>query len=121
MDTMTRQLRSQVCLSSTIPPMAAADDQRASRSTPTSRDGNAGLAAGAAHASPTTRPTRTLIERDYIGTGTAPTITYPATADAARRRWPRTSCPTRSTPIFRYYAFNTGDAAAPRRRAAARR
>ena len=68
MDTITRQLRSQVCLSSTVPPMAAA--------TATQRHFYADLTDGDAGMPPelhtiTYDPaSRTLIEqRDFVGTG----------------------------------------------------
>ena len=50
---------------------------------------------------------RTLIERDYIGTGTAPAIVYPAAGSPSRVRTLAQNVLPYSTPIFRYYAFNT--------------
>jgi hypothetical protein len=51
--------------------------------------------------------TRTLIERDYIGTGTAPTISYPAAGSPSRVRTLAENVLPTATPIFRYYAYNT--------------
>ena len=48
---------------------------------------------------------RTLIERDYVGTGTAPGITYPTTASRVKTL-AENVVPYAAIPIFRYFAYN---------------
>jgi prepilin-type N-terminal cleavage/methylation domain-containing protein len=104
MDTMTRQLRSQVCLATNVPPMAAADNNTVSFYTDLS-DGTANpeLHTITYDPSPTAR---TLIERDYVGTGTAPAITYP-TSPTRTKVLAENVVQNGTTPIFRFYAYNS--------------
>ena len=104
MDAMTRQLRSQVCLSSTIPPMAAGDPNVASFYVDLS-DGATGLPPEL-HTITYDPTARTLTERDYAGTGTAPAITYPTAATRTKTLAENVILDS-TTPIFRYYAFNS--------------
>ena len=82
---MTRQLRSQVCLSSSVPPMAAADIKTACSSF------NIDLSRPATRASspsctpsPTTRRAQMLTRARFDRHGTAPAIVYPTAATRAR-------------------------------------
>jgi hypothetical protein len=103
MDTMTRQLRSQVCLATNVPPMAAASDNSVSFYTD--------LTDPAAKKNPelhtiTYDPAkRTLVEQDFVGSGTAPSITYPSTPSRIRTL-AENVVPQGSTPLFRFYAYN---------------
>lgn len=106
MDTITRQLRSQVCLSSTVPPMAYGSASRASF--------YADLTAGTGL--PPELHTLDFsggeIREDVrVGTGTPPAITFPAQPSRSRTLIGNVS-QDGATPIFRYYAF---DSASPPR------
>lgn len=109
MDFMTRQLRSQVCLSSTVPPMVSA--------TPDSVTFYTDLSDPAAGTVPekhtlTYDPVkRTIVERAYAGTGAAPAITYPATPSRVKLLAEnvvrdRPAGAPADTPVFRYHAFD---------------
>jgi hypothetical protein len=104
MDTMTRQLRSQVCLSTTVPPMAAASDNSVSFYTDLT-DGTAGLPPEL-HTITFDPTARTLVERDFVGSGTAPSVTYPSTATRTKVL-AENVVQEGSTPVFRYYAYNS--------------
>ena len=104
MDTMTRQLRSQVCLATNVPPMAAAADNSVSFYTD--------LTDPAANANPelhtiTYDPTlRTIVERDFVASsGTPPAVTYPTTPTRTRTLAENVVLQG-STPLFRFYAYN---------------
>jgi hypothetical protein len=110
MDTITRQLRSQVCLSSTVPPMAAANVSSASVYVDHT-DGTGG-APPEMHTVTYNPVTRQIVQRDFVGAGVAPAIVFPAlptrTKMLAENIVPyRPPGATQDVPIFRYYAFNT--------------
>jgi hypothetical protein len=114
MDTMTRELRSQVCLSSTVPPMASGSDNVVSFYTDLSADPTA-------NANPELRtitydPTaKTLTERAYVGTGTSPSITYPSTPTRVKLL-AENVIPYTGTPIFTYYSYNTATPPRPQQK-----
>jgi prepilin-type N-terminal cleavage/methylation domain-containing protein len=106
MDTITRQLRSQVCLSSSIPPMAAADGNVVSFYVDLSA-GTAPVLPPELHTITYSPAARTLVERDYVGTGTAPAITYPVAGSPSRvRTLAENVVPIPTSQIFQYYAYN---------------
>jgi prepilin-type N-terminal cleavage/methylation domain-containing protein len=104
MDTITRQLRSQVCLSTNVPPMAVASDNSVSfyvdLSNPTA---NANPELHTLVYDPTAR---TITEKDFVGTGAAPSITYPTTPTRTKLL-AENVVPQTGVPIFTYYAYNT--------------
>jgi prepilin-type N-terminal cleavage/methylation domain-containing protein len=103
MDTMTRQLRSQVCLATNVPPMAAAQDNTMSfyvdLNDPSTN------AQPELHTLTYDPAARTIVERDFVGTGTAPSITYPTTPTRVRTLAENVVLQG-TTPMFRYYAYN---------------
>ncbi|MGH2969374.1 MAG: PilW family protein [Solirubrobacteraceae bacterium] len=109
MDFISRQVRSQVCLSSTIPPMASAKAAEVSFYVDLS-DGSAG-APPELHTITHDPVARTLVERAYVGAGVSPNIVYPAAPtrtkvlaeDVVAYRPPGGSA---DLPIFQYSAFN---------------
>jgi type II secretory pathway pseudopilin PulG len=105
MDTMTRQLRSQVCLSSTVPPVAAANNSVVSFYTDLSADPTKSLPPEL-HTLTYDSAKKTIVETDFVGTGTAPAITYPTTPTRSRLL-AENVVPEGSTPIFRFYAYNS--------------
>jgi Tfp pilus assembly protein PilW len=98
MDLMVQQLRSQVCLGGATSAITAG--------TPTSVTFIADLGSGIERRTLTYDPTAGAItEYDYVGTGTYPNYTYPATP--TRTKTLLTSVvTTSSTPVFSYYAFD---------------
>lgn len=113
MDTMTRQLRSQVCLSTTVPPVAAADTNSVSFYTDLSKDPSANLPPEL-HVLTYDATKKTITEYDYLGTGTAPTINYPPMTSPSRvRQLAQNVVPETSVPIFAYYAYNGADPPRP--------
>jgi hypothetical protein len=104
MENITRQLRSQVCPSSTG---AAITDARDSSVT-----FYADLSGGAANPEQRTiaydQTAKTLTEYRYVGSGTWPSVTYPASnAPTQTRELAKNIVPVSGTPVFRYYAFPT--------------
>jgi prepilin-type N-terminal cleavage/methylation domain-containing protein len=118
MDTITRELRSEVCLNPSTAPITAA--------TPTSLTFYADFTDQANPDTPPELHTLTytaitdtkdvdypgrLTEAIYIGTSnhaTPPTFTYPATGNPTRTRTLLTDVePIPSMPVFGYYGFNT--------------
>ena len=100
MDTITRSLRSSVCLSPSIPPLAVA--------TPTSLTYYSDLGDG-------TRPperhqvtynagTRRIVDTVTPGTGMPPTTVF--TAASQQRQLAENVVPEGATPMFRYFAYN---------------
>jgi hypothetical protein len=111
MDTITRQLRSQVCQTSGTRPMVAAADSSASFYVDFT-DGSAGRLPDLHTLTyvPPTPPDRTgtIVERDYAGTaskvaGQDPTYTTPA---FSTRTLATGVLPVSGTPVFQYYAYN---------------
>jgi prepilin-type N-terminal cleavage/methylation domain-containing protein len=109
MDFMTRQLRSQVCLGTNIPPMVAGTANEVRFYTDLNRpELNLPPELHRITYDPTAR---TLVERAFVGTGAAPNVVYPATATRtkllAERVVPyRPTGATADLPIFSYYAYN---------------
>jgi prepilin-type N-terminal cleavage/methylation domain-containing protein len=109
MDTITQHLRSQVCLSSTTPPIVTGQANYVSFYADLS-DGSAGRPPER-HELTYDSAQRTLVETDYIGTRAGTAIAYPATPSRTRTLaldvWPdRPVGATQDTPVFRYYAYD---------------
>ena len=104
MDAITRQLRSQVCLSATVPAIISGDDDAVKFYVDLS-NGTKPIEKRELRFDATKR---TIREVTWVGS--PPPLTFPATAtkdrllldDVYRRSWPG-----EPTEIFRYYAFNT--------------
>jgi prepilin-type N-terminal cleavage/methylation domain-containing protein len=112
MDTITRQLRSQVCLSSTVPPMYAASNNAVTFYTDLSRPED--NKQPERHTITYDTTARTLVEQDFEGTGVAPAITYPS-APTRSKVLAENVEPVSGTPIFRFYAYNLPtDGSSPR-------
>jgi Tfp pilus assembly protein PilW len=115
MENITRQLRSQVCPSTTGAALTNAGDNTLTFYTDLSGGTN----------SPEQRtitfdPTaQTLTEYRYVGTGTWPNMTYPASSSPTYTRvLARNVTPVAGTPVFSYYAFPTNGATTHERLAA---
>lgn len=106
MDSMTRALRSQVCLSATVPSMAAASPTSmtyySDRSDPTA----AVVLAPEKHVVTYDPATGKITQAVYPGTGAPPATTYSATP-AQVRQLAENVVLDGATPIFRYFAYNT--------------
>jgi hypothetical protein len=110
MDTITRQLRSQVCLSSAVPPMAAANVFTTSVYVDHT-DGTAGRPPEM-HTITYNPTTRRIVQSDFVGAGVSPAIVFPAlptrTKMLAENIVPyRPPGATQDVPMFSYYAFST--------------
>jgi prepilin-type N-terminal cleavage/methylation domain-containing protein len=119
MDSVTRQLRSQVCLSTTVAPMVAAQRVAAPGGTREEVTFYADLSDGQLDAAgnpppPEMRrlryepnasgPGGTLWEDIYLGTGVAPNINYDNQVDRQRPLLRDVRPPT-GQPMFKYFAF----------------
>jgi prepilin-type N-terminal cleavage/methylation domain-containing protein len=109
MDTMTRQLRSQVCLSSTVPPVAGADVSKASFYVDLT-DGST-AAPPELHTLTYDAVKRRIVEQDFVGAGVAPAIVYPAlptrTKTLVENVIPyQPAGAAAPLPIFRYFAYD---------------
>jgi prepilin-type N-terminal cleavage/methylation domain-containing protein len=110
MDIITRQLRSQVCLSSTVPPIAAADANTVSFYVDMS-NGTLSNPPPELHRLTYDPGTRSLTESTFRDKDPGTGITYWSTPDRTRTLLEnavpyRAPNATADTPIFRYYAFN---------------
>jgi prepilin-type N-terminal cleavage/methylation domain-containing protein len=105
MDIVTQHLRSQVCLNSTTPPIASADGNTVSFYADLS-DGSAG-APPERHVMTYDASKRTLVETDFLGTRSGSTVIYPSTPTRGRRLSDQVVPENASTPIFRYYAYDS--------------
>lgn len=106
MDFITRDLRSQVCLSASDPPLLAGSD------TALTYYVNTGDANAIAEKHVLSLTGGDLVLQRYVGTGTPPTITWPGTPTSSRTILENVT-QTSGTPIFRYYAWGTGDPTLP--------
>jgi Tfp pilus assembly protein PilW len=102
MDTITRALRSQVCLSATVPAVAAASDT----SLTYYADLGDGTKAPEKHVVTYDPSTRRITQDVYPGTSLPPATTFSGTP-AQRRQIAEHVVPEGSTPIFRYFAYDT--------------
>lgn len=106
MDLVTRDLRSQVCLSATETPLLAASGTAMTYYTNT----------GDANSTPEKHELSVtggdLILKRYVGTGTPPSITWPGTPTSTRTLL-ESITQTGTTPIFRFYAWGTGTPTLP--------
>jgi hypothetical protein len=104
MDTVTRALRSSVCLSPTTPPIGLATDTSVTyyadlgdgRTRPPER-----------HALVYDPATRLLVDTVTPGTGMPPGTVFTATSQP--RQLAENIVPEGSTPVFRYFAYNTAN------------
>jgi Tfp pilus assembly protein PilW len=105
METITRELRSQVC-----PPSTGAALTQAQDNSVTFYVDLSGGASNPEQRQITYDPTtRTLTEYSYVGTGTWPDMTYPATATRTRELL-KNAVPVGSSPVFTYYAYDSSGA-----------
>lgn len=101
MDLVMRELRSQVCLSNTQPPITEGTDSAVTFYV------NLG--------GPDTAPERhrisleggTIVLRRYVGSGTPPTMTWPSTPTSTRTILENVTT-LAGTPFLRYYGWGTG-------------
>jgi prepilin-type N-terminal cleavage/methylation domain-containing protein len=105
MDTITQELRSQVCLNSTTPPLATAKPAEVTFYTDLSNP--ADNAAPEMHTLVYDPDARTLVDRTFRGTRAGSTITYPAAPDVERVLAENVVPETPTAPIFEYYAFDS--------------
>lgn len=110
MDTITRQMRSQVCLSSSVPPMAAATNSSATVYVDHT-DGTSGMPPEM-HTITFDPASRRIVQRDFVGTGTAPAIVFPVAPNRTKTLLEgvvpyRPPGAPQDLPIFRYFAFST--------------
>ena len=108
MDTITRQLRSQVCYSATVPALVSGTDTAVKFHVDLT-DGSKPIEQHEIFYNPTAR---TLTERVWPGRG-QPALVPDADGLAGRSPTSVVPRPAPNAPIFRYYAYNTRDAAAP--------
>ncbi len=106
MDFITRDLRSQVCLSANDPPLLAGSD------TALTYYVNTGDANAIAEKHVLSLTGGDLVLQRYVGTGTPPTMTWPGTPTSTRTILENVA-QTSGTPIFRYYAWGTGTPTLP--------
>jgi hypothetical protein len=104
MDTMTQHLRSQVCLTSTTPPIATGDANSVSFYADLT-DGSTGEPPER-HIVTYDPGKRLLVEEDYEGTRAVNTVSYSATWDRKRQLAHNVVPETAGGPIFKYYAFD---------------
>ena len=107
LDQMTGQLRSQVCMSATVPPVISADSNEIIFYANT----------GDENAVPDKRRLafingNTIVEQTWKGTGAPPNTTYSASSQRTLvANAQAISSP--ATPVFQYYGFNASNPAAP--------
>jgi type II secretory pathway pseudopilin PulG len=108
METMTRQLRSQVCLGETTEPITYGDQNRVTF--------YADLGDGSKNVERRTLQydavAKTITEYIYPGSGVYPDLTFSGTPSETRVLLEKTEQVTdpATLPVFRYYAFRTGGA-----------
>ncbi|MGH3370640.1 MAG: PilW family protein [Nocardioidaceae bacterium] len=103
MDTMTRQLRSQVCLSSTVPPIEDGTPNEVTFYTDLTDSAPGKLPER--HVLKYDPAAKTITHDSYLGSGTAPSITYDLSSP--RKRTLLTNVlPDGAEPLFRYYRFD---------------
>lgn len=106
MDAITRSLRSQVCLSASVPSMAAASDTSmtyySDRSDPTATT----VEPPEKHVVTYDPATRRITQEIYPGTGAPPTTTY-ASTPTLRKQLAENIVLDGATPMFRYFAYDT--------------
>jgi Tfp pilus assembly protein PilW len=101
MDTITRELRSQVCYSPTVPALVSATDDAVKFHEDLS-DGTKPIEQREIAYDPVAR---TITERTWAGTGTP--VTFPTLTKSRQLISEVTRRPAPDTMIFRYYAYNT--------------
>ena len=110
MDAITRSLRSQVCLSASVPSMAAASDTSmtyySDRGDPTATT----VEPPEKHVVTYDPATRRLTQEIYPGTGAPPTTTYPS-APAQRKQLAENVALDGATPMFRLLRLRHADPA----------
>ncbi|HEX8075592.1 MAG TPA: prepilin-type N-terminal cleavage/methylation domain-containing protein [Thermoleophilaceae bacterium] len=102
MEQITRQLRSQVCLQAGS---SAVVDGQASSIVFYSFTGRGALVPDR-HAIEWSSTTESIVDRTYVGTGTAPNTTYPVSPTRTRTVVSKVD-PAPGTPIFAYFAWST--------------
>jgi prepilin-type N-terminal cleavage/methylation domain-containing protein len=118
MDQITRQLRGQVCLSTTVAPMVAGDKNSATFYVDFSDQSNPDSPPEKHKLTFIPGPvgkTGTLTEAVYVGTSNhakPPVFTYPATPTRSKvllANVQQGGTPAAPTPVFAYYAFDTAN------------
>jgi prepilin-type N-terminal cleavage/methylation domain-containing protein len=105
MDTITQELRSQVCLNSTTPPLATAKPTEVTFYTDLSNPED--NEAPEKHTLVYDPDARTLTDQTFAGTRAGSVITYPAAPDMQRVLAANVVPESPGAPIFEYYAFDT--------------
>lgn len=102
MDRITRQFRSQVCPATTGAALTSGEDDSVTLYT----DSTGGAQNPERHTIAYDGTRNTITQYDYVGTGTWPNLTFPATP-ARTRELITNVVPVSGTPIFSYYTFTT--------------
>jgi type II secretory pathway pseudopilin PulG len=98
MEVMTQQIRSQVCLGPGVPPIIQGDDSSMTFYT------DLGDESFTPEKRQLTYSNGTITENDYVGTGTPPNMTWPATPTRTKTLITDIT-PVTGVPVFRYYGF----------------
>lgn len=106
MDTMVRELGSQVCLSAGISPLVSADDNQITFYV------NLSGPDAVPQKHQLSYETNNIVLRKWVGTGTPPAITWPGTATSTQTILENVgrSGTAPGLPIFRYYAYDNAAA-----------
>jgi prepilin-type N-terminal cleavage/methylation domain-containing protein len=121
MDTMTRELRSQICMTTDVPPIRETLEQTVGGSYRQSVAFYSDLTDGRTNAVPELRTltyddsSRTITEAVSQGRGTPPAVTYdaPVTRVIGTNVQREVAANGAATPIFSYYGFTTATATTP--------
>jgi len=106
METLTRTLRSQVCLSATAPALTTATATNVVYYT------NLGTVDAAPERHEITMTGGDIILKRFVGTGTPPSMTFPGTP-TSQRTLVENVATFSGTPFLRYYAWQNGNPVLP--------
>ncbi len=108
MDQITSELRSQVCLGAGQPAITDGQSNQVSFYTFT----GAGAFAPELHTIKWDTSTRTIVEYDYVGTGSPPNMTYSSTPTRTNTLLTDVT-PLSNVPVFSYYTWSAGSPVTP--------
>jgi Tfp pilus assembly protein PilW len=103
MDTLTRSLRSTLCITPTTPPVALATDNAITYYS----DLGTGVEAPERHAVGYNAATRRIVDTVTLGSGLPPSTVW--SGQVTNRQLVENVVPDGATPIFRYFAYNTAN------------
>lgn len=106
METMTRELRSQVCLSATAPSLTTAT------TTKVTFYANLGVVDSNPERREISLENGDIVTRRWVGTGTPPNMTWPGTPTKTRTLLENVQT-VGSTPFLRYYSWQNGNPVLP--------